>query len=225
MVLPFGMSLAPRTFTKCMDSALSPLRQMGIRILNYLGDWLILAQSEVELLSHRSPPSQPLGVPGTQDQLWPRSALSPSHGYCSWNSFRLGPNEGCGHARACSGHTAARGLFRDRSLSPSQIVSENAGPHGPSATAGPASYAAPSALAETEGSIRRLGAFQTSPRAWCSIHGTDPVFCDISLILSFLQELLDKGCSPSTFKVYVAAIAASQASYSGPVVGRTNLVF
>ncbi len=59
-------------------------------------------------------------------------------------------------ARVCSGHTAAHSLFRDRSLSPSQIVSENAGPHGPSATAGPASYAAPSVLAETEGSIRRL---------------------------------------------------------------------
>ncbi len=27
-VLPFGLSLAPRTFTKCMDAALSPLRQM-----------------------------------------------------------------------------------------------------------------------------------------------------------------------------------------------------
>ncbi len=49
-VLPFGMSLAPRTFTKCMDTALSPQRQMGIRILNYLDDWLVLAQSEMELL-------------------------------------------------------------------------------------------------------------------------------------------------------------------------------
>ncbi len=38
-VLPFGLSLAPRTFTKCMDAALSPLRPMGIRILNYLDDW------------------------------------------------------------------------------------------------------------------------------------------------------------------------------------------
>ncbi len=53
-VLPFGLSLAPRTFTKCMDAAFSPLRQMGNRILNYLDDWLILAQSEVELLSHRT---------------------------------------------------------------------------------------------------------------------------------------------------------------------------
>ncbi len=53
-VLPFGLSLAPRTFMKWMDAALSPLRQMGIHILHYLDDWLVLAQSEVELLSHRS---------------------------------------------------------------------------------------------------------------------------------------------------------------------------
>ncbi len=31
------------------------------------------------------------------------------------------------------------------------------------------------------------------------------------MILSFLQELLDKGCSPSMLKVYVAAIVASHA--------------
>ncbi len=35
-VLPFGLSLAPRTLTRCIDAALSPLRQMGICILNYL---------------------------------------------------------------------------------------------------------------------------------------------------------------------------------------------
>ncbi|KAL0171020.1 hypothetical protein M9458_035616, partial [Cirrhinus mrigala] len=44
---------------------------------------------------------------------------------------------------------------------------------------------------------------------------SDPISCDISLILSFLQELLDKGCSHSTLKVYVAAIAA----YHAPIAG------
>ncbi len=34
-VLPFGLSLAPRTFTKCMNAAFSPLRQMGIHIYIY----------------------------------------------------------------------------------------------------------------------------------------------------------------------------------------------
>ncbi len=52
-ILPFGLSLAPRTFTRCMDAALSPLRQMGIRILNYLNDWLILAQLLAVLTSHK----------------------------------------------------------------------------------------------------------------------------------------------------------------------------
>ncbi len=43
-----------RTFTRFMDAALSPLRQMGIRILNYLGDWFILAQSQAVLTSHKT---------------------------------------------------------------------------------------------------------------------------------------------------------------------------
>ncbi len=51
-VLPFGLALAPRTFSKCMDAALSPLRASGMRILNYLDDWLILAQSQDTLISH-----------------------------------------------------------------------------------------------------------------------------------------------------------------------------
>ncbi len=51
-VLPFGLALAPRTFSKCMDAALSPLRSSGVRILNYLDDWLILAQSRDTLISH-----------------------------------------------------------------------------------------------------------------------------------------------------------------------------
>ncbi len=33
---------------------LSPLQQMGIRILNYLDDWLILAQSQAVLTSHKT---------------------------------------------------------------------------------------------------------------------------------------------------------------------------
>ncbi|XP_077060691.1 uncharacterized protein LOC143712393 [Siphateles boraxobius] len=52
-VLPFGLSLAPRTFTKCMDAALAPLRLQGIRVLNYLDDWLILAQSRNLVAHHR----------------------------------------------------------------------------------------------------------------------------------------------------------------------------
>ncbi|KAL0172228.1 hypothetical protein M9458_032539, partial [Cirrhinus mrigala] len=46
----FHVSILPHhrkflsTFTKCVDAALAPLRLQGIRILNYIDDWLILAQ-------------------------------------------------------------------------------------------------------------------------------------------------------------------------------------
>lgn len=46
--LPFGISLAPRTFRRCMDAVLGPLRREGIRIQNYLDDWLVCARSEVQ---------------------------------------------------------------------------------------------------------------------------------------------------------------------------------
>ena len=52
-VLPFGLALSPRTFTKCVDAALAPMRLQGIRILNYIDDWLILAHSEQMAARHR----------------------------------------------------------------------------------------------------------------------------------------------------------------------------
>ncbi len=52
-VLPFGLALAPRTFTKCMDAAQAPLRLQGIRVLNYLDDWLMLAHCRELVSRHR----------------------------------------------------------------------------------------------------------------------------------------------------------------------------
>lgn len=42
----------PHKFAKCVDAALSPRRHIRVHILNYLDDWLILAQSEHELIVH-----------------------------------------------------------------------------------------------------------------------------------------------------------------------------
>ena len=44
-VLPFGLSLSPRVFTRCVAAALSPLQSRGMKILPYLDDWLICAPS------------------------------------------------------------------------------------------------------------------------------------------------------------------------------------
>ncbi len=52
-VLPFGLALSPRTFNKCLDAALAPLQLQGIRILNYIEDWLILGQSEQLAVRHQ----------------------------------------------------------------------------------------------------------------------------------------------------------------------------
>ncbi|KAL0195457.1 hypothetical protein M9458_009029, partial [Cirrhinus mrigala] len=52
-VLPFGLALSPSVFTKVAEGALSPLWEMGIWILNYFDDWLIIAHSRDLLCEHR----------------------------------------------------------------------------------------------------------------------------------------------------------------------------
>ena len=46
--LPFGYSLVPRTFSKCVETALEPLPRTGMRVLFYLDDLLLLARSREE---------------------------------------------------------------------------------------------------------------------------------------------------------------------------------
>ena len=51
-VLPFGMSLSPRVFTKVTQAAVAPLRARGVRLDTYLDDWLISADSKSEAITH-----------------------------------------------------------------------------------------------------------------------------------------------------------------------------
>lgn len=44
-VLPFGLSLSPRVFTRVVAAALSPLQARGLKILPYIDDWLVCAPS------------------------------------------------------------------------------------------------------------------------------------------------------------------------------------
>ena len=43
--LPFGLSLAPRVFSKCVEAALNPMRASGLRVFAYLDDFLLCAPS------------------------------------------------------------------------------------------------------------------------------------------------------------------------------------
>lgn len=45
LVLPFGLSLALCTFTKCVEAALAPLQERGVYIQVCLGDWARLESS------------------------------------------------------------------------------------------------------------------------------------------------------------------------------------
>ncbi len=58
------------------EAALVPLREQGVRILNYLDDWLILAQSRDQLCEHRDMVLSHLSQLGLQVN-WEKSKLSP----------------------------------------------------------------------------------------------------------------------------------------------------
>ncbi len=59
---------------------------------------------------------------------------------------------------------------------------------------------------------------------WCSSRREDPRRCTIGVVLSFLQERLERRLSSSTLKVYVAAIAAHHDAVDGRSLGKHDLI-
>ncbi len=59
---------------------------------------------------------------------------------------------------------------------------------------------------------------------WCSSRREDRRRCTIGVVLSFLQERLERRLSPSTLKVYVAAIAAHHDAVDGRSLGKHDLI-
>jgi hypothetical protein len=60
--------------------------------------------------------------------------------------------------------------------------------------------------------------------SWCGEHQLDPVICPVVAVLEFLQERFSAGLSPSTLKVYMAALAAYHVPLSGVSLGRHPVV-
>ncbi len=59
---------------------------------------------------------------------------------------------------------------------------------------------------------------------WCSSRQEDPRRCPIRVVLFFLQDGLERRLSPSTLKVYVAAIAEQHDAVDSKSVGKHDLV-
>ena len=75
--LPFGLSNAPRVFTKIMRTVVAYLRAQGVRMVIYLDDMLFLSQKEEELLRWRSLVLDLLENLGFLVN-YPKSSLTPS---------------------------------------------------------------------------------------------------------------------------------------------------
>ncbi|XP_039529209.1 uncharacterized protein LOC120480253 [Pimephales promelas] len=59
---------------------------------------------------------------------------------------------------------------------------------------------------------------------WCDGRGITSYQCSVPDILCFLQDLMDKGRSFSTIKVYLAAISACHVGFEGSTVGQHPLI-
>ncbi len=151
-VLPFGLSLSPRVFTKVVEGALTPLREVGVRILNYLDDWLILAQSREQLGDHRDLVLRHLSQLGLRVN-WEKSKLSPVH-TCSRCGVRLGEYDGTPHGGTCPSGAELPEFLQRQECGTTETVSEAPGAYGIrscSHAARIASYETTSALATLPG--------------------------------------------------------------------------
>ncbi|XP_037830295.1 uncharacterized protein LOC119616813 [Kryptolebias marmoratus] len=76
-VLPFGLSLSPRVFTRCVAAALYPLQARGLKILPYLDDWLICAPTEAQAAADTQTLLHHIDLLGLRVN-WQKSNLAPS---------------------------------------------------------------------------------------------------------------------------------------------------
>ncbi len=75
-VLPFGLSLSPRVFTRVVSAALCLLQCVGLKILAYLDDWLICAPSRNQVMKDTEMVFQHVQALGLKVN-WDKSNLNP----------------------------------------------------------------------------------------------------------------------------------------------------
>ncbi len=264
------------------------LQEVGIRILNYIDDWLIMARSREQLCDHRDLVLQHLSQLGLWVN-WEKSKLSPMKRISSLGveldslsmtahltneraqsvldcliSFRRRTMVPLKHFQRLLGHMASTaavtplGLLHMRPLqhwlqrssrqplpgaSPwnRTFSLRGSAPYGTrvqtSGTSVCGSWTGCGRLAHLSPAVvntitqvrapstRQAYALKWSLFAnWCSSRREDPLRCPISVVLSFLQERLECRLSPSTLKVFVAAIAAHHDAVDCRSLGKHDLI-
>ncbi len=147
-VLPFGLALSPCVFTKVVERALVPMREQGIRILNYFDDWLILAQSWEQLSEHRDLVLSHLSLLGLQVN-WEKSKLAPAQ-KISFLRYGVGFGQTVSmpHRGTCSVGVELPEYIQWQDSGPTETISEAPGAYGSrSNPASFSSYETASALA------------------------------------------------------------------------------
>ncbi len=153
-VLPFRALPVSRVFTKVVEGALTPLREVDVRILNYLDDWLILAQSREQLGDPRDLVLRHLQPVGASGQLGKKQALPCAENLYSRCGVRLGEYDGMPHGGTCPSSAELPEFLQRQECGTTETVSEAPGAYGIrscSHTARIASYETTSALATLPG--------------------------------------------------------------------------
>ncbi len=125
-VLPFGLSLSARVFTKIAEGALAPLREVGIRILNCLEH----GPHAITVMRSQGPGAsapQPVGASG---QLGKEQALPCAENLFSRCGVRLGEYDGPPHGRARPVSAELPEFLRRQDCGPTETVSEAPGAYG-----------------------------------------------------------------------------------------------
>ncbi|XP_067307869.1 uncharacterized protein [Pseudorasbora parva] len=129
-VLPFGLSLSPRVFTKVAEAAIVPLRERGVRILNYLDGWLILAQSKDQLCEHRDLVLIHLSQLGLRVNREKSKTLSYTEDLLSRYGAGLGQPDGAPHRGASPVGVELLEYVQEQDGGPTEILSEAPGAYG-----------------------------------------------------------------------------------------------
>ncbi|XDV39230.1 hypothetical protein PO909_008494 [Leuciscus waleckii] len=157
----------------CMDAALAPLKLRGMRVLNYLDDWLVLAQTRSELIEHRTMLLEHLENLGLKVNWAKKFTVSQSGNIFSGHRTGLAVYDSSAIATAHTGHSAHDGNLPLRCYSPAQKVSKDAGSHGLSiisTPAGSASHAPTAVLVKSVSAAPSVDLRSFSPQGQSEMH-------------------------------------------------------